>query len=101
MSASLPEEVLAFLRRHRLAGADEVPEPEALSGGVSSELWKVKSFVVKRALPRLRVAQVWEAPVERNRYERLWIEQANRIAPGIAPRIRIPSAAGSPSSARS
>jgi len=87
LSASLPEEVLAFLRRHRLAAADEVPAAEALAGGVSSDIWKVKSFVVKRALPRLRVAQVWEAPVERNRYERLWLETANGIVPGVAPKI--------------
>jgi len=33
------------------------------------------------------VAQVWEAPVERNRYERLWLEEANAIVPGAAPRV--------------
>jgi hypothetical protein len=37
---------------------------------------------VKRALPRLRVAQVWEAPVERNRYEWRWMQAAARIVPG-------------------
>jgi aminoglycoside phosphotransferase (APT) family kinase protein len=42
---------------------------------------------VKRALPRLRVAQRWEAPVERNRYERLWMEAAGAALPGCAPRI--------------
>jgi aminoglycoside phosphotransferase (APT) family kinase protein len=42
---------------------------------------------VKRALPRLRVAQRWEAPIERNRYERLWMEAAGSAAPGAAPRI--------------
>ena len=42
---------------------------------------------VKRALPRLRVAQRWEAPVERNRYERLWLETAGDAAPGAAPRV--------------
>ena len=87
MSDSLPEEVLAFLRRHGLAAANEVPAAVALSGGVSSDIWRIDSYVVKRALARLRVAQVWEAPVERNRYERLWLEEANRIAPGVAPKI--------------
>jgi len=33
------------------------------------------------------VAQVWEAPVGRNRYERLWMETASAIVPGIAPRV--------------
>lgn len=42
---------------------------------------------VKRALPRLRVAQVWKAPIERNRYERLWLEAAGAAAPGAAPRV--------------
>jgi aminoglycoside phosphotransferase (APT) family kinase protein len=60
---------------------------EALSGGVSSEIWKVGAACVKRALPRLRVAQKWEAPIERNRYERLWLETAGAAAPGAAPRV--------------
>ena len=91
MSASLPDEVLAFLRKHGLAGADEMPAAQALSGGVSSDIWRVElrtgPVCIKRALPRLRVAQVWEAPVERNRYERLWIETANAIIPGVAPKV--------------
>jgi aminoglycoside phosphotransferase (APT) family kinase protein len=42
---------------------------------------------VKRALPRLKVAQVWEAPVERNHYEAAWIRFANETAPGAAPAL--------------
>ncbi len=71
----------------RRAGLETTPV-QALSGGVSSEIWKVGSSVcVKRALPRLRVAQRWEAPVGRNRYERLWMEAAGAALPGAAPRI--------------
>jgi len=91
LSASLPDQVLAFLRKHGLAAADEVPPAEALSGGVSSDIWRVDlrsgPVCVKRALPRLRVAQLWEVPVERNRYERLWMDTANAIVPGVAPRV--------------
>jgi len=84
LSAYLPEPVVRLLRR---AGLETAPVQE-LSGGVSSEIWKVGSSVcVKRALPRLRVAQRWEAPVERNRYERLWMEAAGAALPGAAPRI--------------
>ena len=87
--------MLAFLRRQGLAAAGEVPRSEALAGGVSSDIWRVDlgggttgfSIVVKRALPRLRVAQLWEAPVERNAYERRWLEAANAIVPGVAPRV--------------
>ena len=87
----LPEPVLAFLRKHGLAGAGETPAAVALSGGVSSDIWRVDlssgPVCVKRALPRLRVEQLWEVPVERNRYERMWIETANAIIPGVAPRV--------------
>jgi len=98
LSGSLPEEVLAFLRKHGLAGPGENPAAEALSGGVSSDIWRVDlrsgPVAVKRALPRLRVAQLWEAPVERNRYERRWLETANGIVPGSAPRVLAGDAGG-------
>jgi 5-methylthioribose kinase len=42
---------------------------------------------VKGALPRLRVSQVWEAPIERNRYEYEWLRIAGAAAPGAAPRV--------------
>lgn len=91
MNASLPDEVLAFLRRSALAGPDEIPPALALAGGVSSDIWRVDlrsgPVCVKRALARLRVAQLWEAPVERNAYERRWLEVASQAVPGIAPRV--------------
>jgi aminoglycoside phosphotransferase (APT) family kinase protein len=58
---------------------------------VSSEIWRVDlaagPVCVKRALPRLKVAQLWEAPVERNRYEYEWFRVAGAAAPGAAPRV--------------
>ena len=82
---------LEFLRRAGLTRPGESPEVEALAGGVSSEIWRVAlaggPVCVKRALARLRVAQTWEAPVERNRYERLWMEKAAQAVPGAAPRV--------------
>jgi 5-methylthioribose kinase len=90
-SASLPDAVLEFLRRAGLAAPRESPRAVPLAGGVSSDIWRVElgrgTLCVKRALPRLKVAQLWEAPVERNRYERRWLETANRIDPGAAPRV--------------
>jgi aminoglycoside phosphotransferase (APT) family kinase protein len=85
LSASLPKEVLGLLRNAGLVSRNETPAFEVLTGGVSSEIWKVGDVCIKRALPRLRVAQRWEAPVERNRYERLWLEAAGAAAPGAAP----------------
>lgn len=91
MNASLPEEVLRFLRAQGLAAPDELPPAELLPGGVSSDIWRVAlrsgAVCVKRALPRLRVAQRWEAPVERNFYERRWMQVAGAIVPGIAPAV--------------
>jgi aminoglycoside phosphotransferase (APT) family kinase protein len=90
-SGLLPDAVIAFLRRSGLARAGETPRAEPLAGGVSSDIWRVElargALCVKRALPRLRTAQLWEAPVGRNRFERRWIETANRIVPGVAPRV--------------
>ena len=91
MSASLPEPVLRFLREAQLAGPAETPRATALSGGVSSDIWRVElargPLCVKGALPRLRVSQLWEAPVERNRYESEWLRIAGEAAPGAAPRV--------------
>jgi len=97
-SASLPDAVLDFLRRAGLAAPRETPRAVPLAGGVSSDIWRVElargTLCVKRALPRLKVAQLWEAPVERNRYERRWMETANRIVPGVAPRVLAADDAG-------
>jgi len=83
--------VLEFVHRVGLARAGEVPPVEALTGGVSSDIWRVDlsrgPVCVKRALPRLRVAQLWEAPVARNRYERLWLQAAGEAVPGCAPTV--------------
>jgi aminoglycoside phosphotransferase (APT) family kinase protein len=79
----------AFLREQRLQGAGETAVWTPLAGGVSSDIWRVdlprRSLCVKRALPQLRVAQQWHAPVERNTYEWRWIEFAAVHCPGTVP----------------
>jgi aminoglycoside phosphotransferase (APT) family kinase protein len=64
---------------------------QPLAGGVSSDIWRVDlsrgRICVKRALARLRVAQKWEAPVERNRYEYEWFRVAAEAAPGAVPTV--------------
>jgi aminoglycoside phosphotransferase (APT) family kinase protein len=83
--------LIDFLRQAGLAGSDESPHAEALAGGVSSEIWRVDlasgPVCVKRALAKLRVAQLWEAPIERNRYEYEWFQIAHDAAPGAVPRV--------------
>jgi aminoglycoside phosphotransferase (APT) family kinase protein len=85
------DSLVEALRGAGLCAAGENPGGEALAGGVSSDIWRIDlargPVCVKRALARLRVPQLWEAPVQRNRYERLWLETASRIAPHAAPRV--------------
>jgi aminoglycoside phosphotransferase (APT) family kinase protein len=89
--AGPPAEVLAALSRLGLVGSDERPRCSPLPGGVSSDIWRIDLALgpvcVKRALPKLKVAADWRAPVERNAYEVAWMETAGRIVPGCAPRI--------------
>jgi aminoglycoside phosphotransferase (APT) family kinase protein len=63
----------------------------ALSGGVSSDIWRIESagraYCVKRALPRLKVAADWFAPVARNREEVKWLRFAATAAPGQVPEV--------------
>jgi len=90
-SVSLPEAVVAFLHAAGLVAPGVRPRAVPLTGGVSSDIWRIDCddgpICVKRALPRLRVAQLWEAPVERNVFERRWMQTACAIVPGIAPRV--------------
>ena len=78
-----------FLLAHGLAAAGEPATWTPLPGGVSSDIWRVdlpgRSVCIKRALPRLKVAQVWNAPVERNAYEWAWINFAARHCPDNVP----------------
>lgn len=62
-----------------------------LAGGVSSDIVRVeaagRTFCVKRALARLKVAAEWRAPVERNHAEAEWMRVAGAIAPDAVPRL--------------
>jgi len=79
------------LRRLGLAARDEDPQYRALTGGVSSQIWRVDlrsgPVCVKRALPKLRVEREWLAPIERNRYEFAWLRVVSAIAPNAVPRL--------------
>jgi aminoglycoside phosphotransferase (APT) family kinase protein len=83
--------LVAALRGAGLIASGESARFEALAGGVSSDIWKVetarRTFCVKRALSRLKVASDWQAPVERNRYEVAWYRIAHGIVPGAVPEI--------------
>jgi len=84
-----PAEILAALNRMGLAPGHACGE--RLTGGVSSDIWRVDlpsgPVCVKRALAKLRVAADWHAPVERNQYEAAWMRRAAAAAPGAVPRL--------------
>ena len=81
----------AALRDMHLIGPNEQPRCTPLTGGVSSDIWKVETrrgvFAVKRARAQLKVAQEWRAPIERNAYEVKWFRVANAVVPGCAPEV--------------
>jgi aminoglycoside phosphotransferase (APT) family kinase protein len=67
-----------------------------LSGGVSSEIYLVndgsRQFVVKRALPRLKVEQEWFADTSRNGNEAACLSYIARFAPHNVPQLKYVSA---------
>ena len=83
------EAIAAALTRMGQLKAGERPRCQPLPGGVSSDIWLVdvpgRRLCVKRALPRLKVEQVWEAPIRRNFYEWNWFKVAGRICPDAVP----------------
>jgi 5-methylthioribose kinase len=85
-----------LLREMKLIGCGESPVLTALSGGVSSEIYRVDTargpICVKRALAQLRVSADWKAPVERSQHEVDWLKLAAGIAPGAVPRVLADSA---------
>ena len=87
----VPPEFARALRELGLAGAQEPLTGEPLTGGVSSDIWCIHTargpLCAKRALPQLRVAAQWLAPIERNRYEARWMQVANAAVPGSAPEV--------------
>ena len=85
-----PDDIIgALARMHLLTGAQ--PSGERLTGGVSSDIWRIDlpsgPICIKRALAKLRVAADWQAPVERNVYEARWMQVAGQAVPGVTPTL--------------
>jgi aminoglycoside phosphotransferase (APT) family kinase protein len=95
MKNSLPSQELAAEILEALQAAGFVKEASpivtALTGGVSCEIWRVEEggrrFVVKRALPKLRVEADWHADVARNRYEQNYLRYVGGFLPEAVPKI--------------
>jgi enolase len=90
--SDLEPDILQFLQRSALVDSGEQPDCERLPGGVSSDIWVVRTraartFCVKRALPRLRVAAEWIADPARNTTEVRWLERVALVNPHAAPKV--------------
>jgi aminoglycoside phosphotransferase (APT) family kinase protein len=81
-------DVTAALGAMHLLPVDAI---DALSGGVSCDVYKItapaRTFVVKRALPKLRVAADWRASAERSHAEVAWMRLVGGINPDWVPQI--------------
>ncbi len=92
--AGLPSEMRAFVRELGLQMISARP----LTGGVSSDIWLIEThdqrICIKRALPALRVAAEWQAPIERSAYEFAWMKRVQATLPQAVPRLLGRSADG-------
>jgi aminoglycoside phosphotransferase (APT) family kinase protein len=83
--------VSAALMRLGLIRQGELPRFARLTGGVSSDIWRVETVsgpvCVKRALPKLRVQADWYAPIERNAFEAEWMRRAGAVVPDAVPEL--------------
>jgi aminoglycoside phosphotransferase (APT) family kinase protein len=84
-------DLIESLRSMGLVKAGESVRLTPLTGGVSSDISLVEAsgrrFCVKHALPRLKVAALWEAPVERNAAEAAYMRAVARWLPRAVPRV--------------
>jgi len=80
-----------FLTRIGMQASDDDGLWTPLTGGVSSDLWRVelpgRTVCVKGALAQLRVADDWQAPVSRNAVEYAWLQFAARQRPANVPQV--------------
>ncbi len=84
------EKLICILRAADLVEGAEI-SVTPLTGGVSSDIRLVttpeRSFVVKRALDKLRVQDDWYADVSRNDYEQAYLRYVGEIVPEAVPSI--------------
>lgn len=91
LTSEQEKSVCDALVRMKLVARREHPLLTLLTGGVSSQIVRADTargpVCVKQALPRLKVAQEWYAPVERNQAEVAWLRAAARVVPDRVPAV--------------
>jgi 5-methylthioribose kinase len=80
-----------ILSHLNLTQDDDTITIKALTGGVSSNIFHITTqqaqYCLKQALPQLKVAKQWLAPVDRVFAEIAWLQTAATIAPDAVPKI--------------
>ncbi|MCF8565821.1 aminoglycoside phosphotransferase family protein [Alicyclobacillus tolerans] len=92
MNLSLSSEVIQYLKdRGLLDRGDLNVSVEPFSGGVSSDVVRVQTpnaaFVLKQALPKLRVQEDWYADLKRGVLERQCLQWAIDVIPHSVPKV--------------
>src|SRR5215467_16150266 len=81
--------ILDRLRRDGMVSPHAVSKP--LAGGISSDVFLIEDrgerFVVKQALPCLKVQDHWPADTARNRVEYEFLRYLSRVLPETAPQV--------------
>jgi aminoglycoside phosphotransferase (APT) family kinase protein len=84
-------DLIESLHRMGLLKVGESARFTPLTGGVSSDISLVEAggrrFCVKRALPRLKVSALWDAPIKRNAAEAAYMRAVARWLPRAVPRV--------------
>lgn len=92
-------DIVAILRAGGFLSPDAAVRLEPLTGGVSSDVFRLDTpsgpVCVKRALAKLRVAADWRAPVERSHYEVEWLRTARAFAGAAVPEVLFEDASAS------
>jgi aminoglycoside phosphotransferase (APT) family kinase protein len=91
LSTDVERKSTALITELGLGTEADVEEVRPLSGGVASDIAIVrlpdKLICVKFALPKLKVAADWRAPVHRNAAEYAWLQIAAQLMPESAVRL--------------
>ncbi len=91
MALTLTDRCAALIEELNLGSASDLRDVEALTGGVASDIAAIRigtsRYCVKFALPKLKVAADWRAPLHRNAAEYAWLQVAAEVVPESAVRL--------------
>jgi 5-methylthioribose kinase len=86
-----PDSAVSWVNEHGLNPENVPLSATELAGGVSASVVAVTGdgvgLVLKQALPRLRVQDVWEASPDRGATEAAALEVLGKLTPGAVPRV--------------